>query len=99
MPDALEPAELTEPVDVVAWLRALPVGTVLLARGDSHTPRAWQVRMWLEPTPPWEPKPREFAALLMCGSGEAYELADDDDMAMIAAEGPFQLLWTPGGNS
>lgn len=81
---------------VVAWLRALPVWTVLLGAGESGRPRAWQVR------PHWEyagavVSPGEFTALVMAGSDEAYDVGDDDDMAMVAAEGPFRVLWTPGG--
>jgi hypothetical protein len=87
----LDPAELTEPVDVVAWLRALSVGTVLL---DEHEPpRAWQVRPWCEYA--HRADPREFAALVMAGSEEAYELGDEQDVRMVAAEGPFQVLYVP----
>lgn len=97
MPDEPEPTELTEPTDVVAWLRALPVGTVLLGLRDPERPRAWQVRPWYEYHGTGGGS--EFTALVMCGSEEAYEVADDDDMATLAAEGPFRVLWTPGGGS
>lgn len=95
-----EPLEVTEPVDVVAWLRALPHGTVLL---DGRTPpRAWQKRTWHEHTHCYDVEsPVEFEALVMAGSEEAYDLRDDDDAAMVAGEGPWQVAWMPpvGGAS
>lgn len=89
MPDD-EPLEVTEPTDVVAWLRALPVGTVLLAEGAHGMPRAWQVR------PLWDER---RSGLMLAGSEEVYQVADDDDMSVVAGEGPFRVLWTPGGGS
>ncbi len=87
-----EPLEVSEPVDVVAWLRALPMGTVLLDRSR----RGWQVRIWHEHTHCYDVEsPREFEALLMAGSEEAYDLRDDDDAAMVAGEGPWQVAWMP----
>lgn len=97
MPDALEPTELTEPVDVIAWLRALPVWTVLLSLHDPQRPRCWQVRPWYEYHGTGGGS--DFTELVMAGSEEAYEMDDDEDMALVAAEAPFQLLWTPGGGS
>ena len=95
----LDPVEVTEPVDVVAWLRALPHGTVLI---DGRTPaRAWQKRAWHKYSHCWDVRdPIEFSALLMVGSEEAYDLADDDDAAAVAHEGPW-VAWMPpvGGTS
>ncbi len=92
-----EPTELSEPVDVVAWLRALPLDTVLL---DSHTPpRAWQVRPWVEYSYGHLTAPREFTALVMAGSEQAYELADDEDAVIAAGEGPFRVLHRPQGGA
>jgi hypothetical protein len=87
-----EPLEITEPVDVVAWLRALPLGTVLLdGKG-----RAWQKRLWHEHTYCYDiESPVEFPALVMAGSEEAYDLRDDDDTAIAAGEGPFDVLHLP----
>lgn len=94
-----EPVELAEPVDVVAWLRALPLYAVLLDGRDPERPRCWQVRPWYEYAHCGFADPREFVALVMTGSEEAYELADDEDMGIVAADGPFRVLWTPGGVS
>lgn len=93
-----EPVEVTDPLDVVAWLRALPVGTVLLDE-KQVPPRAWQKRPWHEHTHCYDrPSPLEFEALVMAGSEEAYDLRDDDDTAMVAAEGPFRVLYMPPGS-
>jgi len=93
-----EAAEVAEPLDAVAWLRALPMGTVLL---DEHVPpRAWQKRLWHEHTHCYDrPSPIEFEALVMAGSEEAYDLRDDDDTALVAGEGPFQVLYMPPGGA
>jgi hypothetical protein len=88
----LDPAELTEPLDVVAWLRALSVGTVLL--DGREPPRVWQVRLRCSDYHD-RLQEREFAALVMGGSEEFYELGDDEDAGMVAAEGPFRVLYVP----
>jgi hypothetical protein len=92
-PTPADPVELTEPVDVVAWLRALPRWTVLLSTRDPGRPRCWQVRPWYEYRGAGGGS--EFTALVMAGSEEAYELGDDEDAAQVAAEAPFRVLWTP----
>lgn len=93
--DEVEPVELAEPVDVVAQLRALPVWTVLLSTREPERPRCWQIRPWYEYH--GAHGGTEFTALVMCGSEEAYELGDDEDVVSVAHEGPFRVLWTPGG--
>lgn len=82
----IEPVELTEPVDVVAWLRALPVGTVLLdGRG-----RAWQLRAQ---------RTTGRSTFLLTGSTSPYRLAAIADMRAVAKSAPFRVLWTPGGGA
>lgn len=88
----IDPVELTGPVDVVAWLRALPVGAVLL--DGREPPRVWQVRLRYSEYHERLAE-REFMALVMGGSEEFYELGDDEDAALVAAEGPFRVLWMP----
>lgn len=92
-----DPAELTQPVDVVAWLRALPVGAVLLSTREPERPRAWQVRPWHRYCGAHTRD--EFTALVMAGSEEAYDVGDDEDAAMAAEEAPFRVLWTPEGGA
>lgn len=92
-PDS-DPVELTEPVEVVAWLRALPPQAVLLSNAESGRPYVWQVRAagYLGET-----GLGTRAVVLMIGSEEMFELTDDDDAATLAAEAPFRVLWMPGG--
>lgn len=91
-----DPVELTDPVDVIAWLRAIPLWTVLIEDGDR--PRAWQKRPWREATPCYRHESAvEIIAMVLAGSEEAYDLADDDDAAMVAENGPFHPVWMPGG--
>lgn len=77
----VDPAELTEPLDVVAWLRALPVGTVLLDSGSV----AWQLRLFA----------RNLSAVPADGWGESHNLAREDHARDMARHAPFRLLWTP----
>lgn len=88
MPDEPEPVELTEPTDVVAWLRALPVGTVLL---DSSTD-AWKLASF-----PTAQGAAPFVAFECTNDDYRYRLDDAVDMATMAAWRPFRVLWTPGG--
>lgn len=83
MPDEPEPVELTEPVDVVAWLRALPVGTVLLDRDRD----AWQLVGI-----------NELTFMCVDGSLTA-DVDSDYQMAAMSEYAPFLVLWTPGGGT
>ncbi len=77
-----EPVELTDPVDVIAWLRALPVGAVLLDKdGD-----AWQLCKGLLPT-----------AFQRIGGTYDYPVQYDEYMNRVARDAPFRVLWRPGG--
>lgn len=83
-----EPTELTEPVDVIAWLRALPVGTVLLDSGAD----AWQCTR----VPPDEGGGEGFTAFRCVP--EEYLLCEVDEqqhMVYMARFAPFRVLWTP----
>ncbi len=85
-----EPAEVTEPLDVVAWLRALPVGTVLLdSDGD-----AWQLTAQ---TNWWG----EFDhAAFMCIDNVIRARLDDETMLSSLAEwAPFRVLYVPPGGA
>lgn len=88
MPDELGTVELTEPVDVVAWLRALPVGTVLL---DSSC-EAWQSGYM-------ESHYASVVAFHCVGDDYAFRIDSAVDMATMAAFRPFRVLWTPGGGA
>jgi hypothetical protein len=77
-----DPVEVTEPVDVVAWLRALPVGTVLLSADRV----AWQVRADGGP-----------ADVVYSATGGYFYRGDEPEMTELANEGPFLVLWMPPG--
>ncbi len=85
----LEPSELTDPVDVVAWLRALTPGTVLLDNmGD-----AWQLN---ENSTGHSDS---FLAWNCTTDSHVFRLDSATDMATMAAWRPFRVLWTlPGGD-
>lgn len=73
----------TDPAQVVPWLRALPLGSVLLDNeGD-----AWQSYGGGASSP----------YFLGIGSLKVWSTAIDDDMAQLAAWGPFRAVWTSGG--
>lgn len=79
--------------DLTAWLRGLPIGTVLLdVDGD-----AWQVRRLSE----YDKSDRQFVAIQMVGSEGPWDRDDDDDMAELAVSAPFTVLYMPpvGGAS
>jgi len=78
-----EPVELTDPLDVIAWLRALPDGTVLLDRRG----RAWQLHI----------SPARGRIFVRAGSTSPYSPERTADMAIVAAYAPFRVLWRPGG--
>ena len=82
VPDAsLSP---TDPAELVAWLRALPVGAILLDRQDS----AWQLR-----------HTSGGHAYLRCVVGDkGCYLSDDYGMTETMVEfAPYRLVWTSGG--
>ena len=72
----------TDPVRLVPWLRALPIGTILLDKyGD-----AWQVRnLGLHPR-------------ISCVAGQkGYYLGNDHGMREMAEWAPYRIAWTSGG--
>lgn len=73
----------TEPGELVPWLRALPVGTVLL---DKHQ-RAWQVGR----------TGRRASCLMLVNFASPFLLDNDSDMAQVCHSGPFRVLWSSGG--
>lgn len=83
-----DPVELTDPVDVVAWLRALPVGTVLLDREQ----RAWQLRQWS-----WSSERGHVANWAWYGANTHLAYNVPNGLTAFAAERPFRVLWMPGG--
>jgi hypothetical protein len=87
-PDPVEPVELTDPVDVVAWLRALPFGAVLRdGAGD-----AWQLNEF-------EGEPDSVLAWLCVGDDHRFWLSSATDMATMAAWRPFTVLYLPPGGA
>ena len=75
-----------DPAQVVPWLRALPVGTIL--RDDLGA--AWH----LDDRPGSHPSTR---AWLATGDEYRYQLDNPTDMATMAAWRPFRIIWTSGG--
>ncbi len=72
----------TDPAELVPWLRALPVGSVLLDReGD-----AWQLR---------EANSKHLR--FRCTSGESHYLYDDPSIPEMTDWAPYRLVWTSGG--
>lgn len=74
----------TDPAALVPWLRALPVGTVLLDARE----RAWQLRIQRMSAPP---------TFLLTGSTSPYRLGRPADMHSMVKHAPFRVLWTSGG--
>jgi len=72
----------TDPDELVPWLRALPVGTVLLDKNEI----AFQV---------WERYDHEavFPAVV---DNRIYHRNQDSDMRDLSRRGPFRVLWTSG---
>lgn len=74
------------PAELVAWLRALPVGTIL----RDNLGAAWH----LDDRPSGHPPTR---AWLATGDEHRYMLDSAVDMATMAAWRPFRIIWTSGG--
>ncbi len=73
----------TDPAELVAWLRALPVGTVLIGRDGT----AFQIH----------PFGRRTAVIPAWPGGGLYHRESDRHMRDLAAHGPFRLIWSSGG--
>lgn len=76
----------TDPAQIVPWLRAQPVDTIL----RDHLGAAWR----LHERPGGHPSTR---AWLATGDEYRYQLDDPTDMATMAAWRPFRIIWTSGG--
>lgn len=70
----------TDPAELVPWLRALPVGSVLLDKNEV----AFQV---------WELAKHEVVYPALLGGG-IYHRNRDSDMRDLCRLGPFRVLWT-----
>ncbi len=80
VPDAsLSP---TGPAELVAWLRALPIGAVLLDKYED----AWQVR-----------KSGLHPRVSCVADQKGYYLGNDYDMREMTQWAPFRLIWSSGG--
>lgn len=93
VPDAgLSP---TDPAELVPWLRALPVGTVLLDNdGD-----AWQVmRVTIHPhrADPYDRVVLSCAAMSWQWPTDLLGL-DDEQCAEMRHQAPFRIIWSGGG--
>lgn len=87
--DSLSP---TDPGELVAWLRALPLDTILRdERGE-----AWKFTEY-PGRPLSRPVTRPFQAFACTGEDELYLVRDEGDMAKLAGFGPFRLIWSTGG--
>lgn len=78
----------TDPGEIVAWLRALPVGTILRCEGGE----AWH----LDDRPGGDPSTRAFTCT---GDEFRYMLDDEVAMATMASWRPFRVLWSSGGGA
>lgn len=91
----IEPVELSEPVDVVAWLRALPVGAVLLDKDGM----AWQLHVLGRGPGRLSTDPDRTAFHCAVDGSPPRWRAVDEDMRQMARWAPFRVLWPlpPGG--
>jgi hypothetical protein len=74
-----------DPADLVTWLRALGLGTVLIDKDGI----AWQVQPFM----------RHTAVYPADGWGEPHDQGRDTDMRDLAKHAPFRVLHAPGGAS
>jgi hypothetical protein len=73
----------SDPAELVAWLRALPAGAILIDKSGN----AWQLR-----------QTSGDQAYIRCVAGQkGYYLSDDYGMNEMAEWAPYRLVWSSSG--